>query len=304
MKGDFVLLLSTWTRRALCLSLISVSAVGAPTVCAEKDGYANQAGFANQAGPAQARVHEMGGLRWLEIPAARAEGRRTLVIGREARAGRIIAPSLVFLSRDAQRLAVPQEAFCAELQLCSQLGGGSWGLGPVIPMSSISGELIQTGDVVIAEFMADPILAPDNKGEWIELENRLPHRVNLEGWRLRDLGGESHTLNAGGAGIWVARGARLLLGRSDDLNLNGGVPVDHVISGFSLANIADELFLERPGGELSDAVVYSSAGSWPVGPGMAASLSPSVVVAGDADEASAWCGVPWGTPGVMNAECP
>jgi len=171
-------------------------------------------------------------------------------------------------------------------------------------MSSISGELIQTGDVVIAEFMADPILAPDNKGEWIELENRLPHRVNLEGWRLRDLGGESHTLSAGGAGIWVARGARLLLGRSDDLNLNGGVPVDHVISGFSLANIADELFLERPGGELSDAVVYSSAGSWPVGPGMAASLSPSVVVAGDADEASAWCGVPWGTPGVMNAECP
>lgn len=298
MKCDFVLLFSAWTRRALCLSLISVSAFGVPAVCSE------QAVLVNRAGLSELRVHEMSGRRWLEISAAREEGGRFLLIGRRSRAGRVIAPSALFLSPVAQRLAMPQEALCGELQLCSQRGAGSWAFGPLIPMSFVTGELIQSGDVAIVEFMVDPILAPDHKGEWIELENRLPHRVNLEGWTLRDLGGESHTLSAGGAGIWVARGARLVLGRSADLNLNGGVAVDHVISGFSLTNVADELFLERPTGELSDAVIYSSAQSWPIGPGLAASLSPSALAAGDADDASAWCAVAWGTPGVMNAECP
>ena len=152
--------------------------------------------------------------------------------------------------------------------------------------------------------MVNPSLAADHKGEWIELENRMPHRVNLEGWRLRDLGGESHTLSAGGMGIWVARGERLVLGRSSDLNLNGGVLVDYVIEGFSLTNQADEIFLERPSGELSDAVIYSAAGAWPVGPGLAASLSASAEATGDEDHVSAWCGVPWGSPGELNAECP
>ena len=45
---------------------------------------------------------------------------------------------------------------------------------------------MQTGEVAITEFMKDPSTVSDTRGEWIEVRNNLPHRVNLEGWILTD----------------------------------------------------------------------------------------------------------------------
>ena len=250
------------------------------------------------------RVYEFSGRRWLELPSSDVAGKRCLLIGGCAASGVLRNSKPTPIPARQERLAVHARHFGSPFQLCVQSQSGAWRFGPIANLSSITGQLLQARAVVVSEFMANPSSVPDHKGEWIELENRLPHRVNLEGWRLRDLGGDFHTLNVGGQGLWVARGGRLVLGRSADLNLNGGVPVDYVMSGFSLNNHVDEIFLELPSGELSDAVLYSQAMGWPVEPGMASNLSPALMDTAEADDPHAWCALPWGSPSLFNPECP
>ena len=250
------------------------------------------------------RVYELSGRRWVELPCSNALSNRCLLIGGHVVSGVLRHAKPIPVPASQDRLAVHARHFGSPFQLCVQSQSGAWRFGPIASLSSVTGQLLQARSVVVSEFMADPSSVPDHKGEWIELENRMPHRVNLEGWRIRDLGGDFHTLDAGGQGIWVARGERLVLGRSADLNLNGGVPVDYVMSGFSLSNQADEIFLELPSGELSDAVLYSQAMGWPVEPGMASNLSPTLMDTAEADEPRAWCALPWGSPSLFNTECP
>ncbi len=97
--------------------------------------------------------------------------------------------------------------------------------------------------MVITEFLADPKSVADEAGEWIELYNSGTSTINLRGWVLADLDSDRHTIDAD---VLVEAEGYVVLARNGDATANGGVPVHHVYSGFSLANGADEIVLIAP----------------------------------------------------------
>lgn len=168
------------------------------------------------------------------------------------------------------------------------------------------------GDLVVTEFMKDPSAVTDGHGEWIELYNSKPWRLDIEGVTLADLSGASYVLNNGGLGILLAPGERYVLGNDGDPATNGGVPVDQVWSGFSLKNSSDEILLYGTNGYLVDAVVYDDGVRWPDTSGMSISLTHPVLDTVSNDTPGLWChsstalgsGGDTGTPGQPNDVCP
>ena len=58
--------------------------------------------------------------------------------------------------------------------------------------TSIFSQTVNRNDVVIDELMADPTpQAGLPNSEWIELKNTRPFSINLQGWRISDLSGQS-----------------------------------------------------------------------------------------------------------------
>ena len=165
--------------------------------------------------------------------------------------------------------------------------------------------------IVITEFMKDPAAVGDSVGEWIELQNVGTAAVDIEGWILSDLGSDSIALVGSGSGIVIPAGGALVLGRSADPAVNGGVPVDFVYASYTLSNGDDEIVLSLPGGQLVDQVAYD--GAWPGDPGRSVSLRPSARDAAANDDPLVWCssstplvpgGTDTGTPGAANDPCP
>lgn len=171
----------------------------------------------------------------------------------------------------------------------------------------------QTGAVVITEFMKDPSAVADTRGEWIELYNNLPWRVNVEGWILADDSGSQAVLQNGGLGLRIPAGAYLVVGNSADTTLNGGVNVAAAYSGFVLGNGADQIELRKPNGIVVDRVDYDDGVAWPDLAGRSIQLTGVVRDAFSNDDGTMWCHSqnPWtggstdtGTPGMQNELCP
>ncbi|MAF65686.1 MAG: hypothetical protein CMJ84_08520 [Planctomycetes bacterium] len=168
----------------------------------------------------------------------------------------------------------------------------------------------QPGDVVISEFMSNPAAVSDSQGEWIELRNTLPWRLDMEGLVISDADGDLFGLSNGGAGILIGPGATLVLGNNPDPATNGGVEIDMAYTGFVLANGEDEIYVHTRAGVLLDAVEYSAAGAWPLTPGCSASLDPGSSDPLSNDDPGNWCassaplpGGDSGSPGAPNAPC-
>ncbi|MEM8709976.1 MAG: lamin tail domain-containing protein [Planctomycetota bacterium] len=166
--------------------------------------------------------------------------------------------------------------------------------------------------LVVNEFMKDPAAVSDVRGEWLELVNLTDEPINIEGWTLRDDGSNRTVLTAGGAGIIAWPGVPLVLGRNASPSENGGIAVDATYAGFTLANGADQIVLEAPGGFLVDRVDYldGGAGGWPDESGASISLSPRFQGTPAAVDGSSWCAgavaLPSGdrgTPGAANPDC-
>lgn len=173
--------------------------------------------------------------------------------------------------------------------------------------------LFQDGFVIVTEFMKDPAEVSDTQGEWFELFNAGPHRANLEGWVISDDGSNAHLIFNGGSGLWVLPRKRLVFGRNDDVQVNGGVPVDYVYSGFTLGNSADQIVLSTGVGRLVDRVDYDNGIQWPDSPGMSISLRPGAEDTYFNDDPANWChsssfvalsSSDTGTPGEQNDVCP
>lgn len=176
-----------------------------------------------------------------------------------------------------------------------------------------AGPPAQSGHVVITEIMKDPNSVSDARGEWIEVYNALPWRVNLEGWVLSDDSGSAHVIATGGTGLRMAPGAYLVLGNSTDMGLNGGIHVDYAWSSFSLGNGADQIVLSRPDGTLVDRVAYDDGVAWPDLAGRSISLKISARDALRNDDPLNWChssstisptNADTGTPHLDNDACP
>lgn len=171
----------------------------------------------------------------------------------------------------------------------------------------------QRGTVLITEFMKDPSSVSDASGEWIELYNPAPGRINLEGMVLSDGGSNSHTIDNNGNGLFLRPGRYMVLGSNDTPATNGGIPVRYRWSGFTLANGADSIILTAANGALMDRVDYDDGVLWPDSPGMSISLDPAVTDALANDDPANWChsttpisvaNPDTGTPRAPNDVCP
>jgi hypothetical protein len=158
--------------------------------------------------------------------------------------------------------------------------------------------------------MSNPTAVPDAQGEWIELHNTLPWRLDMEGLVISDAGGDLFGLWNGGQGILVGPGASLVLGNNPDPATNGGVRVDYAYSGFVLANVADEIYVHTRQGVLLDAVEYSTSAAWPLEAGRSTSLDPGATDPLLNDDPNQWCpataplpGGDSGSPGAANGVC-
>ncbi len=166
------------------------------------------------------------------------------------------------------------------------------------------------GAVVITEFMKDPTAVPDAFGEWFEVYNTSSQLLDLEGWILFDAGIDLAVLDNGGAGIPLAPGKRLVLGREADPFYNGGIPVDVAYQGLTLSNTSDEIYISTPSGCWVDAIIYDDGILWPDQAGRSASLQPGQDHWLSNDDGLHWCsastplvGGGMGTPGLSNDLC-
>jgi hypothetical protein len=171
----------------------------------------------------------------------------------------------------------------------------------------------QRGDVVITEIMKDPSFVADTQGEWFEIQNVSNHLVNIAGWKISDLGTNSHTILNGVQGIVLVPGQRFVLGINADPLTNGGVGVDYKYSSFTLGNGADSILLTSRSGFLVDEVHYDDGVFWPDVPGKTLSLDPSAHDVFSNDDPANWCvgqtmmaagNTDMGTPGQANDVCP
>ena len=138
-----------------------------------------------------------------------------------------------------------------------------------------------TGDpprLFISEFLVNPSAVSDSAGEWIELFNDDTVAINLLGWQLSDEDDDSYTINEN---LHILPTQYLVLTRNGDPTINGGVEVDHIYAGLSLANGDDELRLVGPGDVLVDQV------RWGQDRGLSATAGAALERAGF-DQPPAW----------------
>ena len=164
--------------------------------------------------------------------------------------------------------------------------------------------------LLITEFMPNPSTdaADDADGEWIELTNIGSETVSLEGLSIGD--------NAGDvvfpAGLSIAAQDSIVIARSEDSNLNGGLPsVTFVAPNLALNNGSDAVILKDFDGTELDRIDYDDDAGWPVEAGVAIQLDPTLAQGqGENNDVGAWCGATqsygagdFGTPGAFNPPC-
>ncbi len=156
--------------------------------------------------------------------------------------------------------------------------------------------------ILITEFMPNPGAVYDSEGEWIELFNPGASAVNINGWKLKDLGQDNHVIAHSGPLMVPAKGY-LVLGVNTNKAQNGNVHVAYAYKKFFLANSSDEVYLMDNNGKTVDSFAYSPAKGFNLPQGASMSVKfPNV----DKNVASNWCveTKPWsgskgdkGTPG-------
>ncbi|MBV9110528.1 MAG: DNA/RNA non-specific endonuclease, partial [Gemmatimonadetes bacterium] len=110
-------------------------------------------------------------------------------------------------------------------------------------------------DVVINEIMANPAGVADADAEYVELWNRGPAAVNLNGFQVQDNSPARETI---GSDVIIPANGFVILGRNTNTSLNGGITVDYVSASVNLANAGDRFRIWAPNGVLLDSVAYGA----------------------------------------------
>ena len=175
-------------------------------------------------------------------------------------------------------------------------------------------ETYAVGDVVVTEFMVKPAAVGDAVGEWVEVYNPGDVAIDIAGWVLKDDNAQKHTITATVPLVIPAKGLRVL-GINGDKAKNGGVAVDYVYTGFTLANTADTITLEW-NGQTIDTVKYVkktlASDGFEIADGKTVALDPAHWTAAENDASANYCpgqtkwagsAGDYGTPGKMNWSC-
>lgn len=116
--------------------------------------------------------------------------------------------------------------------------------------------------IVISEIMQNPAAVSDSAGEWFEIYNKSGTAVDIEGWTVKDDGGDSFVIANGGPLMVPAMGY-LVLGNNADFASNGGVNVDYEYTGMYIGNSADEIVIVDLGDVEKARVEYDGGPNWP-----------------------------------------
>ena len=133
-------------------------------------------------------------------------------------------------------------------------------------VDEIAGTAPGVGELVVAEFMADPGTTSDADGEWVEIAGTRNGRVSIDNVRLTDFGGNNMTF---GAPLLLAQGEEVVIAADGIRGRNGGLRPQLVwpSNSFSMSNSSDTVALQK-GSTVLDRVDYSS--SWPFSNGVSA----------------------------------
>jgi len=167
---------------------------------------------------------------------------------------------------------------------------------------------LRPGDVLVTEFMNDPVAVFDTSGEWFELLNTTDRTIDLVNWSVRDYNGDSFTIEES---LQVPAGGRVILAVDGDPSRNGGVEVDYVFDrgSFDLDNAADAIGLQV-GEQVISLLEYDS--SWRQTAGQSQQLDAMFEDVRSGTQARFWCvsvqrlpdSDDRGTPGAENRLCP
>ena len=124
--------------------------------------------------------------------------------------------------------------------------------------------------IIITEIMVNPSRVSDSYGEWFEITNKTDSIININGWYIKDLGGEEHQLFSYDSNIFVMPDEYFVLARNGDSLYNGGFSSDYEYDGLSLSNGDDEIILLNGDGSIVDEVHYSE--SWAFSNGISMEL--------------------------------
>ncbi len=170
----------------------------------------------------------------------------------------------------------------------------------------IAQESPKSGDIIITEFMANPFIVSDTRGEWIELFNGSNKDLLMNGLILSDNGSNSHQIWSD-VSIILKPGQYFLLARNDNPAENGGIQPDYIYSNFTLGNSEDEIILMTNEDSLIDYVHYNS--EWDLAAGASFELDPASYNASENDNKENWHIAidPYGagdlgTPGATNSQ--
>ncbi|MBM4320417.1 MAG: lamin tail domain-containing protein, partial [Deltaproteobacteria bacterium] len=156
-----------------------------------------------------------------------------------------------------------------------------------------------SGAVIVSEFFANPA-GPESNKEWLELYVAQGGPYDLNWLRLQLQDDAAAVLTAEHC-VTVQQGDWVLLAKSDDPALNGGLPPPRLRFNKSLlnSNIAIRL-LAQDGVTLIDGMSYAP----PSVEDKSVQLSSSKLDAAENDLVGSWCpSAEDGTPGAANVEC-
>ena len=202
--------------------------------------------------------------------------------------------------------------------------GGIAGMGGIAGSAGSSGQTgmggmagqpetrVAMGAVIISEILYDPHSGlDDDSAEWIELHNTTDEDIVLNGCFVVD---EVHLDplqdQAVLDGMTITSGGFLLLGRSNDPAVNGGLNMDALFD-FGLSNGGDIIVLSCAG-MVVDRVAYDDGNTYPNARQASIARSQDTLLGPDSD-AVRWClgqavyladPEHRGTPGAANPLCP
>ncbi len=133
----------------------------------------------------------------------------------------------------------------------------------VLISPQVSEATVPSSYIIINEIMQDPSAVADLDGEWFEIYNNSSSSIDISSWTIRDNGSDSHKIDTGGIPLTIAPSGYLVLGRNEDIYLNGGVTVDYKYDGFNLSNSSDEVIIEDKNGLEIDRVEYDGGPNFP-----------------------------------------
>ncbi len=178
--------------------------------------------------------------------------------------------------------------------------------------ASCQGESFEAGSIIVTEVLVQPVGTGKTVGEWVELHNPTPRPIDIDGWTLGDDAGTPVRIQPSSGSLVVPSLGYVVLGRSADSDVNGGVSVDWSYGdAFALGSPAGQVIVTW-NGSVIDKVVYALGTTFPEAPGRSLQLDPAFLDGELNDWSEAWCAAPdsavlpdgdHGSPGTGNPPC-